>query len=121
MLISTFMRPVITRPFPQHVDTGEILMQGFSDRNALSETLQTGLATFFSRSRKGRWCKGETSGNYLRVQSVFLDCDRDSVIYLCEPDGPTCHTGARTCWFERADLEAEVLARGRQMPSAPTA
>jgi len=91
----------------QHVDTGEILMQGFSDRNALSETLQTGLATFFSRSRKGRWCKGETSGNYLRVQSVFLDCDRDSVIYLCEPDGPTCHTGARTCWFERADLEAE--------------
>jgi len=50
------------------------------------------LATFYSRSRKGRWCKGETSGNYIRVQGVYLDCDRDSVVYLGEPDGPSCHT-----------------------------
>jgi phosphoribosyl-AMP cyclohydrolase len=53
------------------------------------------LGTFFSRSRKGRWCKGETSGHYLKVQKVFADCDRDSIIYLSDPIGPSCHTGAR--------------------------
>jgi phosphoribosyl-ATP pyrophosphohydrolase/phosphoribosyl-AMP cyclohydrolase len=50
------------------------------------------LATFYSRSRKGRWCKGETSGNFIRVEGMYLDCDRDSVVYLGEPDGPSCHT-----------------------------
>ena len=50
------------------------------------------LATFYSRSRQQRWCKGETSGNYIHVKGLFLDCDRDSVVYLGEPDGPSCHT-----------------------------
>eukprot|EP00195_Chlamydomonas_chlamydogama_P009882 CAMPEP_0202904574 /NCGR_PEP_ID=MMETSP1392-20130828/30106_1 /ASSEMBLY_ACC=CAM_ASM_000868 /TAXON_ID=225041 /ORGANISM="Chlamydomonas chlamydogama, Strain SAG 11-48b" /LENGTH=264 /DNA_ID=CAMNT_0049592261 /DNA_START=171 /DNA_END=965 /DNA_ORIENTATION=+ len=89
----------------QHVDTGEILMQAFADRAALNETMQTGLATFWSRSRKGRWCKGETSGHYIHVQGVYTDCDRDSIIYLSDPIGPSCHTGARTCWFSEAKLE----------------
>jgi phosphoribosyl-ATP pyrophosphohydrolase/phosphoribosyl-AMP cyclohydrolase len=53
------------------------------------------LATFYSRSRSERWCKGETSGNFIRVTQVFHDCDRDSIIYLGDPIGPTCHTGAR--------------------------
>lgn len=53
------------------------------------------LATFYSRSRKGRWCKGETSGHFINVMRVFLDCDRDSIVYLSEPIGPACHTGAR--------------------------
>ncbi|KAK9838255.1 hypothetical protein WJX81_000460 [Elliptochloris bilobata] len=88
----------------QHVDTGELLMQAFADRNAVSETLQTGLATFYSRSRKGRWCKGETSEHYINVLSMHPDCDRDSLIYLSSPIGPACHTGAPTCWFSEAKL-----------------
>ncbi|KAL3141255.1 hypothetical protein ABBQ38_003595 [Trebouxia sp. C0009 RCD-2024] len=90
----------------QHVDTGEVLMQAYADRAALNETLQTRLATFYSRSRKGRWCKGETSGHFIKVLKVYLDCDRDSIIYQGEPVGPACHTGARTCYFssvERTD------------------
>ena len=88
----------------QHVDTGEILMQAFADRSALNETMQTKLATFYSRSRKGRWCKGETSGHYIHVKGIFVDCDKDSIIYLSDPIGPSCHTGARTCWFSEASL-----------------
>jgi phosphoribosyl-ATP pyrophosphohydrolase/phosphoribosyl-AMP cyclohydrolase len=79
-------------------------MQAYSDRAAVCETLQTGLATFYSRSRKQRWCKGETSGAYIRVLSVHADCDRDSLVYLGDPIGPACHTGARTCWFTRAGV-----------------
>lgn len=89
----------------QHVDTGEVLMQAFADRAALSETMQTRLATFYSRSRKGRWCKGETSGHFIHVKGLFVDCDKDSIIYLSDPIGPSCHTGARTCWFSEASLE----------------
>lgn len=97
----------------QNVDSGEIAMQAFADRAALSETLQTGLATFYSRSRSGRWCKGETSGNFIRVLSVHPDCDRDSIIYLSEPMGPSCHTGARNCWFSSVLLEGgAVMERG---------
>lgn len=87
----------------QHADTGEVLMQAYADRAALSETLQTRLATFYSRSRKERWCKGETSGNFIKVLKVFADCDKDSLIYLSDPIGPSCHTGARTCWFSEVE------------------
>jgi len=94
----------------QHVDTGEVLMQAYADRNAICETLQTGLATFYSRSRKERWCKGETSGHFIKVQQVFADCDKDSIIYLGDPIGPACHTGARTCWFTEASVGSEGLS-----------
>lgn len=94
----------------QDVDTGEVLMQAYTDRAGITETLDTRLATFYSRSRKGRWCKGETSGNFIRVEGMYLDCDRDSVVYLGEPDGPSCHTGAHTCWFsEAAEQSGEVV------------
>eukprot|EP00887_Chlorella_sp_A99_P004718 scaffold4.g4718.t1 len=89
----------------QHVDTGEVLMQAFADWEAVNETLQTGLATFYSRSRKERWCKGETSGHFIKVLSVYIDCDRDSLIYLAEPIGPACHTNADTCYFQRIAVE----------------
>jgi phosphoribosyl-ATP pyrophosphohydrolase/phosphoribosyl-AMP cyclohydrolase len=88
----------------QDIDTGEVLMQAFVDRDAVNETLQTGLATFYSRSRKGRWCKGETSGHFIKVQSVYLDCDKDSIIYLSKPIGPACHTNAPTCYFQQVNL-----------------
>eukprot|EP00210_Caulerpa_lentillifera_P006617 g6322.t1 len=89
----------------QHVDTGEILMQAFADRAAICETMQTKLATFYSRSREARWCKGETSGNFINVLGVYLDCDRDSIIYIGDPVGPACHTGAISCWFSEIRLE----------------
>lgn len=88
----------------QHVDTGDLLMQAYADRAAINETMQTRLATFYSRSRGGRWCKGETSGHFINVHNVFADCDRDSIIYLSDPIGPACHTGARTCWFKEVQL-----------------
>jgi phosphoribosyl-ATP pyrophosphohydrolase/phosphoribosyl-AMP cyclohydrolase len=96
----------------QHVDTGEVLMQAFADRAALSETMQTRLATFYSRSRKGRWCKGETSGHFIHVKGIFVDCDKDSIIYLSDPIGPSCHTGARTCWFSEASLDTKSEGEG---------
>ncbi|KAL6850453.1 hypothetical protein ACP4OV_021080 [Aristida adscensionis] len=83
----------------QNVDTGAILMQGFANREALATTISTRKATFFSRSRSSLWTKGETSMNFINVHDIFLDCDRDSIIYLGKPDGPTCHTGAETCYY----------------------
>ncbi|KAI4354784.1 hypothetical protein L6164_003623 [Bauhinia variegata] len=83
----------------QNIDTGAILMQGFANRKALATTLTSRKATFFSRSRSALWTKGETSNNFINVHDVFLDCDRDSIIYLGKPDGPTCHTGSETCYY----------------------
>lgn len=83
----------------QNVDTGAILMQGFANRDALLETISSQKATFFSRSRSTLWTKGETSMNFINVCDIFLDCDRDSIIYLGKPDGPTCHTGSETCYY----------------------
>lgn len=84
----------------QHAHTGQVLMVGYQDEAALRVTLDSGLATFFSRSRGTRWVKGETSGNTLSVCSVHLDCDQDTVLILAEPAGPTCHTGADSCFGE---------------------
>ncbi|WRX20671.1 Phosphoribosyl-AMP cyclohydrolase domain - like 2 [Theobroma cacao] len=83
----------------QNVDTGAILMQGFVNRDALATTFSSRKATFFSRSRAALWTKGETSNNFINVHDIFVDCDRDSIIYLGKPDGPTCHTGSETCYF----------------------
>ncbi|KAK8686715.1 hypothetical protein V6N13_125735 [Hibiscus sabdariffa] len=83
----------------QNVDTGAILMQGFVNRDALATTIASRKATFFSRSRATLWTKGETSNNFINIHDIFVDCDRDSIIYLGKPDGPTCHTGSETCYF----------------------
>ncbi|GFZ16265.1 histidine biosynthesis bifunctional protein [Actinidia rufa] len=86
----------------QNVDTGAILMQGFVNRDALVTTIYSRKATFYSRSRSKLWTKGESSMNFINIHDIFLDCDRDSVIYLGKPDGPTCHTGAETCYYTSA-------------------
>ncbi|KAF6145048.1 hypothetical protein GIB67_013399 [Kingdonia uniflora] len=83
----------------QNVDTGAILMQGFANREALATTISSRKATFYSRSKSSLWIKGETSTNFINVHDIFLDCDRDSIIYLGKPDGPTCHTGSETCYY----------------------
>ncbi|KAK4402414.1 Histidine biosynthesis bifunctional protein hisIE, chloroplastic [Sesamum angolense] len=87
----------------QNVDTGAVLMQGFANREALLKTISSRRATFYSRSRSSLWTKGETSMNFINVHDIFLDCDRDSIIYLGKPDGPTCHTGAETCYYTSVD------------------
>eukprot|EP00249_Psilotum_nudum_P014730 c24973_g1_i2 orf=169-1002(+) len=100
----------------QHIDTGAILMQGFANQDAVSATLTSGRATFYSRSRSSLWIKGETSSNFINVMDVFLDCDRDSVIYLGKPEGPACHTGAETCYFTPAsDIIKGVQVRKQRL------
>ncbi len=88
----------------QHADSREVLMLGFTNREAVRLTVQTKTAWFWSRSRGELWNKGATSGNYLHVKEVFADCDTDTLLYLCVPDGPVCHTGARSCFFNRIAL-----------------
>lgn len=82
----------------QDRSSGRLLMLGYMDREALEATLETGFATFFSRSRQRLWRKGETSGNVLRVHSVASDCDGDALLVIADPAGPTCHEGTRSCF-----------------------
>jgi len=96
--------PVVAQ---DHV-TGEIRMLAFASPDAVRATLETGHATFYSRSRKELWEKGKTSGNTLDVVSVLVDCDTDALVYLVAPRGPTCHTGAPSCFFRRLTDTGEL-------------
>ena len=89
----------------QDEETSEVLMLGFMNEQALAETRRTGYATFFSRTRKKLWMKGETSGNKLAVRQVFLDCDQDTLLIKVrrEGDGNVCHTGQRSCFFNEIE------------------
>ena len=80
--------------------TREVLMVGFMNPEAWEKTVRTGLVTFWSRTRNTLWTKGESSGNHLRVRRLWTDCDTDTVLVEAEPKGTTCHTGARSCFFE---------------------
>jgi phosphoribosyl-ATP pyrophosphohydrolase/phosphoribosyl-AMP cyclohydrolase len=84
----------------QDADTGEVLMLAYMNQAALEKTLSSGEAWFYSRSRKELWHKGETSGNIIKVLSVWKDCDSDTLLLIGKPKGPVCHTGNRTCFFE---------------------
>ncbi|WP_375490315.1 phosphoribosyl-AMP cyclohydrolase [uncultured Jatrophihabitans sp.] len=85
-------------------DTGEVLMVGWMDDEALHRTLTTGRATYWSRSRRQYWVKGETSGHVQAVKSVALDCDGDALLVRVEQTGPACHTGARSCFDAGGEL-----------------
>ena len=85
----------------QDADTRTILMLGFMNREAFELTQTTGKATFFSRSRQKLWTKGETSGNYLDVEEISVDCDADTILIKAVPAGAVCHTGADTCFAEK--------------------
>jgi len=84
----------------QQHDTGEVLMLGWMDDEALHRTLTTGRTTFWSRSRQEYWVKGETSGHRQHVKEVRLDCDGDTLLVKVDQEGPACHTGTRTCFDE---------------------
>ncbi len=88
----------------QHFETKQVLMLGFTNKEAVELTLRTKTAWFWSRSRGELWNKGATSGNYLHVKRIFTDCDTDTLLYLCDPDGPACHTGADSCFFQEIEL-----------------
>ena len=85
----------------QDYKTSKVLMLGFMNEEALVKTMAEGKVTFFSRSKQRLWTKGEESGHHLLVKQVLADCDNDTLLIKAEPLGPTCHTGADTCWSER--------------------
>jgi phosphoribosyl-ATP pyrophosphohydrolase/phosphoribosyl-AMP cyclohydrolase len=84
--------------------TGQVLMLGFMNAEALQKTRQEQVVTFFSRTKNRLWTKGESSGNFLRVVSIQEDCDQDTLLVKVNPDGPTCHTGALTCFTDQREV-----------------
>lgn len=90
--------------------SGDVAMVAYADALALARTVETGFAHFWSRSRGVLWQKGETSGNRLRVMEIRVDCDRDTVLFAVEPEGPVCHTGRRTCFGDDTPTAAGILA-----------
>ena len=93
----------------QDADTGEVLMLGYMNEEALRRTLEGTDVWFYSRSRQELWHKGETSGNFIKVSEVWKDCDSDTILVKGKPTGPVCHTGNKTCFFQeltKQDVEA---------------
>jgi phosphoribosyl-ATP pyrophosphohydrolase/phosphoribosyl-AMP cyclohydrolase len=99
----------------QHAATGAVLMQGYMSKESLAATLDTGKATFFSRSKQALWVKGETSGNFLNVQQVLSDCDQDSLLIACTPIGPSCHLGTESCFPEQKLTQQNFLSQLEQV------
>lgn len=89
--------PAVVQDFKTH----KVLMLGFMNEEAVKKTMSEGKVTFYSRSKKRLWTKGEESGNHLIVKEILSDCDNDTLLIKAQPLGPTCHTGADTCWSER--------------------
>ncbi len=109
----------------QNADTGRVLMLGYMNREALETTIGTKFVTFYSRSKKRLWMKGEASGNILNLVSVEEDCDADALLVLARPEGPTCHLGTESCFDETEpsgnflwDLEKLVVSRKTADPES---
>jgi phosphoribosyl-ATP pyrophosphohydrolase/phosphoribosyl-AMP cyclohydrolase len=108
----------------QHYLTGEVLMLGYMNTEALSQTQASGYVTFYSRSKQRLWTKGETSGHVLQVKSVSVDCDADALLVQVDPQGPTCHLGTSSCFGDTvrpplgflAELDALVASRKAELP-----
>ena len=109
----------------QDAYTKTVLMLGYMNKEAYEKTVATGLVTFYSRSRKCLWTKGETSNNFLRLVDIKVDCDNDTLLVKVHPDGPTCHKGTDTCWGEEnekspllflAELSDFIEKRHQEMP-----
>ena len=90
--------------------TRKVLRLGFMNTEAYDKTVETGKVTFWSRTRNCLWTKGETSGNFLNVKEILLDCDQDTLLIKARPDGPVCHTGADTCWNEQNSVDLNFLS-----------
>jgi phosphoribosyl-ATP pyrophosphohydrolase/phosphoribosyl-AMP cyclohydrolase len=99
----------------QHHKTGAVLMQGYMNQASLEQTITSGKATFFSRSKQALWVKGETSGNFLNVKQVLSDCDNDSLLIACDPIGPSCHLGSESCFPEQKLTQQNFLSQLEQV------
>ncbi|MDH5931721.1 bifunctional phosphoribosyl-AMP cyclohydrolase/phosphoribosyl-ATP diphosphatase HisIE [Vibrio splendidus] len=93
----------------QDYQSSQVLMMGYMNPAALEKTGETGQVTFFSRTKERLWTKGETSGNVLQLQNMSLDCDNDTLLVKVNPIGPTCHTGATTCWDGDKQEETQMV------------
>ncbi len=102
------LRPVVV----QDRRSGQVLMVAYADEEALRRTRETGLAHFWSRSRQTLWRKGDTSGHFLRVHQVLVDCDGDALLYVVDPAGPACHTGEVSCFHRDPEGQRETAAGG---------
>ena len=109
----------------QDADTRQVLMLGYMNPEAYEKTMETGKVTFWSRSRQTLWTKGETSGNFLELVDMKVDCDNDTLLVKVHPLGPTCHTGTDTCWGEEnnglplaflSELQDFIERRHEEMP-----
>ena len=108
----------------QDAETAKVLMLGYMNKEAYDKTVETGLVTFFSRTRQRLWTKGEESGNFLDVVSIKEDCDHDTLLIQVHPRGPVCHTGTDTCWGEvnsepvmfLKELQRFIQQRHEEMP-----
>lgn len=109
----------------QDAQTKNVLMMGYMNPEAYQKTIETGKVTFWSRSRQCLWTKGETSGNFLWLLDIKVDCDKDTLLVTAHPEGPTCHTGTDTCWGEKnevnpllflSELQDFIEKRHREMP-----
>lgn len=109
----------------QDAQTATVLMLGYMDQEALTKTQETGKVTFYSRSKQRLWTKGETSGNFLLLQSITVDCDKDTLLIQAIPQGPVCHTGDATCFGDNnpardlsflAELTQIIQQRHQEMP-----
>lgn len=94
----------------QDAQTLQVLMLGYMNEEAFDKTRQENKVTFFSRSKQRLWTKGEESGHFLHVKDIKLDCDKDTILILADPNGPTCHTGAKTCWQEEKSTSFGILS-----------
>lgn len=109
----------------QHVTSGEVLMLGYMNQDALAQTLESGKVTFFSRTKQRLWTKGETSGHFLHVVRIAPDCDNDTLLVLVNPVGPTCHLGTSSCfgkthhdWHFLYELEQLLASRKTADPAS---
>jgi len=93
----------------QDYETGDVLMLGFMNQDAWDKTLDTGKATYYSRSRQELWVKGETSGNFQVVKEIFIDCDEDTVLLKIEQKGgAACHTGNKSCFYRKVEKDGSL-------------
>ena len=97
----------------QDAQTGQVLMLGYMNKESVQKTIDSKRVTFFSRERQKLWTKGEESGNFLHVRSITIDCDKDTLLVLARPEGPTCHLGTVSCFDASplSDSSARYLAK----------
>ena len=107
-LTKFFIKDTLIPIICQDETTGEVLMLGYANEEALKLTIETGTAWFYSRSRQKLWNKGETSGNFIFIKKILSDCDDDTLIYLETPKGLVCHTGNNTCFFNTLLRKGEL-------------